>query len=155
MMSACGRITMCSTSLLKVIQVSQFIGANFDHSAFLDNFKLGEILGEGGFGTVYKAVHKETGDIVAVKYMDITEMLQHADQIEEIYREAEALQKLNHKGIIHLYKAFVLKKTVIMVIEFCGGGELYERMQEVKTFKELDSREVFLQIASAMSYCHN
>lgn len=116
---------------------------------------MGEILGEGGFGKVYKGVHKETGEEVAVKYMDITEMLQHADQIEEIYREAEALQKLNHKGIIHLHKAFVQKKTVIMVLEYCGGGELYERMQEVRTMNELETREIFLQIVSAMSYCHN
>ena len=50
-------------------------GGDFDHAAFLDDYKMEGAVGEGGFGTVYWAVHKETGDLVAVKYMDITENL--------------------------------------------------------------------------------
>lgn len=49
-----------------------------------------------------------------------------ADQIEEIYRETEALQKLDHRNVIKLLKSFIQKKNVIMVMEYCAGGELFE-----------------------------
>jgi serine/threonine protein kinase len=73
-----------------------------------------EVIGVGGFGKVYRATHKQTGEEVAVKYMDITEnckhnpnpLVTHADQIEEIYREHEALEKLDHRNIVKLLKAF-------------------------------------------------
>lgn len=77
--------------------------------------------------------------------------------MDEIYWEAEALEKLDHKNIIKLMKAFVLyeKKTMIMVMDFCGGGELYEYVKERGRLDEFTAREVFKQIVSAISYVHN
>lgn len=49
------------------------LGEPFDHSAFLDDYKIEEEIGEGGYGKVYKATHKITGQAVAVKYMDISD----------------------------------------------------------------------------------
>ncbi len=40
---------------------------------------MGEEIGEGGFGKVFKAIHKTTGEPVAVKYMDISDLLAQAD----------------------------------------------------------------------------
>jgi len=60
------------------------------------------LLGEGGFGRVYKATNKLTNEVVAIKYMDLTENLKQADKIEEIYREAKILKQLTHKNIIRL-----------------------------------------------------
>lgn len=75
--------------------------------------------------------------------MNISENLTHADQIDEIYREAEALEKFDHKNIVHLIKAFVKKKEVIMVMEYCGGGELFEYVMKRGHLDELVSREIF------------
>lgn len=50
-------------------------GAEFDHAAFMDNYKLEGEVGEGGYGTVFRASHRKTGELVAVKFMDITENL--------------------------------------------------------------------------------
>lgn len=130
-------------------------GEDFDYSSVLSDYDQKDILGEGGFGKVYYATHRETGDNVAIKFMDISHYLTHADKIEEIYREADALQKLHHNHIIHLHKAFVQKKQVILIMEYAGGGELTDRLEEIKSFDEISARGIFQQICSAISYCHN
>lgn len=130
-------------------------GEDFDYSSVLNDYDRKDVLGEGGFGKVYYALHRETGEKVAIKFMDISHYLTHADQIEEIYREADALQKLHHNNIIHLHKAFVQKKEVILIMEFAGGGELTDKLEERKDFDEVYARMIFQQIWSAISYWHN
>lgn len=44
--------------------------------------------------------------------------------VQEIYREAESLKKLNHKNIVQLYHAFIEGKQLVMIMEYAGGGEL-------------------------------
>jgi serine/threonine protein kinase len=45
--------------------------------------------------------------------------------IQNIYKEAEYLKKLQHKNIIQLYHAFVENKQLVMIMECASGGELY------------------------------
>lgn len=119
-------------------------GEDFNYSSVLADYDIKEVLGEGGFGKVYLAINRETNEKVAIKFMDVSHYLSHASQIEEIYREADALQKLDHNNIIHLYKAFVQKKEVIMIMEYAGGGELQERVEK-EPLNEFDARDIFRQ----------
>lgn len=48
-------------------------GNPFDVNSILDQYEMQESLGQGGFGSVRKAKHRETGQIVAIKHIDITE----------------------------------------------------------------------------------
>ena len=48
-------------------------GHGFDLSQIIDQYDLLNMLGEGGFGRVYRARHRETGELVAIKFMDITD----------------------------------------------------------------------------------
>lgn len=130
-------------------------GEDFDYSSILADYERKEVLGEGGFGKVYLATNRETGENVAIKFMDISHYLTHADQIEEIYREADAMQKLSHNHIIQLHKAFLQKKEVILIMEYAGGGELADRVDQKGSFTEVGARFIFKQICGAISYCHN
>ena len=95
-------------------------GEDFDYTSILADYDRKDILGEGGFGKVYLAISRETGNNVAIKFMNISHYLTHADQVEEIYREADAMEKLDHNHIIKLYKAFLHKKEVILIMEYAG-----------------------------------
>lgn len=131
-------------------------GEDFDYSSVLNDYDRKDILGEGGYGKVYYAIQRETGEKVAIKFMDVTHLLAHADQIEEIYREADAMQKLHNNNIIQLHKAFVQKKEVILIMEYAGGGEVAHRLEEKGgNFDEVYARIIFQQICGAISYCHN
>jgi serine/threonine protein kinase len=119
------------------------IGDPFDPSAVLDDYVIEKEIGEGGFGKVFKAAHKVTGEVVAMKYIDISEALTQADQMDDIYRETKALENLDHRNIIKLIKSVIQKKNIIMIMECCGGGELYEYVINYGNLEEYDAREIF------------
>jgi 5'-AMP-activated protein kinase catalytic alpha subunit len=75
--------------------------------------------------------------------------------IQEIYREAESLKKLNHKNIIALYDAFLEGKQLVMIMEYASGGELLKFVEDQGKLSEIESRKIIKQIVNAMSYCHN
>jgi serine/threonine protein kinase len=78
-----------------------------------------------------------------------------ANTIQEIYREAESLKKMNHKNIIALYHAFLEGKQLCMIMEYAAGGELLKYVEENTNIPEVDARRILLQIINAISYCHN
>lgn len=48
-------------------------GRPFDMAQVIDQYQIDKLLGEGGFGKVYRAMHKKTKDVVAVKTIDISD----------------------------------------------------------------------------------
>jgi hypothetical protein len=52
-------------------------GRSFDPRQVVDQYEQEELLGEGGFGRVYRGRHKETGELVALKYIDLSAQCKH------------------------------------------------------------------------------
>ena len=46
-------------------------GRDFDSTQIIDQYQKEDLLGQGGFGRVYRGRHKETGQLVALKYIDL------------------------------------------------------------------------------------
>lgn len=67
-------------------------------------------------------------------------LVQNANAVQSIFKEALNLKKLRHKNIIELYHAFVEKKQLIMIMEYAGGGEILEYLQKIGTMNEVDAR---------------
>lgn len=74
--------------------------------------------------------------------------------IQNIYKEAESLKKLQHKNIIQLYHAFVEGKQLVMIMECAGGGELYKWVEAHGRSGEIEVRNIIQQVVNAMHYCH-
>ncbi len=53
------------------------VGGDFNTNNILNAYDLQDKLGEGGFGKVYFAKHKETGENLAIKFMDISDYSMH------------------------------------------------------------------------------
>lgn len=50
---------------------------------------------------------------------------------------------LNHKNIIKLYQAFVIKNELLLIMEYADGGELIQYVEENKGLEELEIRQLF------------
>ncbi len=69
-------------------------------------------------------------------------------------KEVRVLRKLNHKYIVRLRNAFVVDSTLVIVMEFAGGGELKGYVDQQGRLEEPEARRIFRQLIDAISYCH-
>lgn len=61
---------------------------------------------------------------------------------EEIYREAKMLKGLDHKNIVKLIGAYVVKDEIIMIMEYCEGGELSQLVEDNEGIGEVEARNI-------------
>ena len=133
-------------------------GEEFNNCAILDEYEIGKVLGQGGFGQVLHAKHRETKKKFAIKFMDISEqrecpklfqispnllyLVTNANAVQSIFKEAQNMKKMRHKNIIELYHSFIEKKQLIMIMEYASGGELLGYLEKKGTLSETDTRDI-------------
>jgi calcium-dependent protein kinase len=61
---------------------------------------------------------------------------------------------LDHPNIIRVFNLYEDERNVIIVSEFCSGGELFEQIQKNTTFSEAIVASYMKQILSAVTYLH-
>lgn len=166
-----------STSRLKVsfqilhlvsLPTLSFLGEPFNDCVILDDYIIDKLLGEGGFGKVHLGINRENHKQVAIKFMDIRSqrkwsrkrecficfLVQNAEEVQGLYNEAQNLKMLKHRNIVELYHVFREGTTLIMIMEFACGGMLLDFLQDHYPLGEVKARNIFLQIVSAIHYCH-
>ena len=130
-----------------------FVG-KFD-GVFLDNYDVLKQLGKGGYGKVYQVKNKRTGEIRACKHLSKLSI----KNLEKFEREINILKKSDHPNIIKLYEVFESNRSLYLIMEECKGGEVFdkiiEHIQSKKMYTEKDAANIFIQMMSAVDYCHN
>jgi len=96
-----------------------------ENSTQLGNYILTCKLGEGSYGGVFRAFHKTTKKIVAIKIMDKTEIAKN-DLWTKVCNEELFYKKLNHKNIIKYVETLHNKEYHCFVLEYCNAHNLKE-----------------------------
>eukprot|EP01017_Pseudomicrothorax_dubius_P006739 TRINITY_DN11984_c0_g2_i1.p1 TRINITY_DN11984_c0_g2~~TRINITY_DN11984_c0_g2_i1.p1 ORF type:complete len:475 (+),score=68.46 TRINITY_DN11984_c0_g2_i1:61-1485(+) len=108
-------------------------------------------IGTGAFATVYKALHKQTGEYRAIKVVE-KRMIRMQ---ERFIREIEVMKSLDHPNIVRLYETYEDERSIYNVLEYCGGGELFDLLANQGYLKEDKARDIFLQLVLAVKHCHS
>lgn len=115
-------------------------------------YQIGELLGKGAFGRVFKGLDTKNGIFVAVK--QIEKALISESQLPSIMREAELLQRLDHPNIVKFYQYIETKSYLYFILEFVESGSLYKVMKKYGVFPEgLLSMYVY-QMLTGLAYLH-
>ncbi|CAG5035832.1 unnamed protein product [Parnassius apollo] len=125
-----------------------------DHRLRLkQRFDIVRKLGQGTYGKVQLGINKKTGQEVAIKTIKKCKIESEADLIR-IRREVQIMSSVRHPNIVHIYEVFENSEKMILVMEYCSGGELYDYLSQKKVLEEEEARRLFRQIATAVYYCH-
>ena len=73
----------------------------------------------------------------------------------EILKQINILKTLDHPNIIKIYEFYSTDKYVYIINELCTGGELFNKIVEVKHFTESTACYIMRQLLSAVAYCHD
>ena len=128
-------------------------GSTSESSYIIGNYIIGERIGEGGFGKVYKAQHMYLDRQVCIKLVPSNDA--NEDLENTLSREAQVLNTLKHKNIVYLHDLIIKNNQIAMVMDYIDGGDLAATLKNASTplsFDEVD--RIIEQIAEGLHYAH-
>ncbi|KAI0350710.1 Pkinase-domain-containing protein [Trametes cingulata] len=115
-------------------------------------FQLGNCIGRGQFGAVYRALNLNTGQMVAVKRIRLEGLKE--DEISQLMREVDLVKSLSHPSIVKYEGMARDDDTLSIVLEYAENGSLG---QTLKAFGKLNERLVanyVVKILEGLHYLH-
>lgn len=119
----------------------------------LRDYQIEAKLGEGGMGTVYKAVHQRLKKAVALKVLP-THRIGDQPAIARFAREMEVLGQLNHPNIVQALDAGEHEGQHYLVMEYVEGCDLSDVVQRCSPLRITDACLLISQAAEGLQYAH-
>lgn len=108
-------------------------------------------LGDGAYGKVYKAQHKETKQLAALKQV----ALEEEEDLETFMIEIDILSECKHKNVVELLEAYHYEGKLWMYLEYCDGGAMDSIMAELyRPLTEPQIAYVCKYLVEALVYIH-
>ncbi len=139
-----GRLTLCPACLLD---------AQLPPILFGEHLELGDLIGEGGMGSVFRALDLRLDRQVAVKLLNrpTDEQSDAQELTARLKREARALAQLDHPGIVTIHDAGEIDGQPFLVMSLVDGPNL----RDTPTLAPEQLRRLGAEIAEALAYAHD
>ncbi|CAM9292000.1 unnamed protein product [Scytosiphon promiscuus] len=109
-----------------------------------------EPLGRGSFASVYKGINRDTKEPVAIKVMTKARLGERA--LKMLSAEINILRTLEHPNVVCLRDSHTAERRILIVLEFCGGGDLGQFIQSRGPSPEATARHFMLQLAAGLAF---
>ncbi|CCH44211.1 Serine/threonine-protein kinase [Wickerhamomyces ciferrii] len=123
------------------------------YKELLPRFIIKELIGEGAFSKVYKALDSDLNIEVAIKVIDKNSM--NKSQLDSILKEISIMRRLNHPNIIKFINYIQTSSKTFLILELLNGGEIFNKIVELTYFSEDLSKHVLIQIVNSVKYLHD
>ncbi|GBG16225.1 Protein kinase, putative, partial [Hondaea fermentalgiana] len=112
-------------------------------------YELVEQIGEGTYGTVWKAQHKRSGELVAIKIIPVDE------DMTELEAEIDILGRCHSEFCVGYLGTYEYEDTVWIVMEYCAAGSVADLMNYCDTtLDEEYIRDVVAYVLLGLHYLH-
>ena len=136
--------------LLTNFQVDRLLGGKRD-GYFYGRYKVLYMIGAGTFARVYRAAHRDTGRVVAVKVLRQRYVEDFATR-EQFLREARMVMPLRHPNIVPIYEVNEERGRPFMVMEFVEGQNLRDFLKVRRTLDLARTLQILSDVLSALEY---
>ncbi|GLU12529.1 hypothetical protein SLE2022_292020 [Rubroshorea leprosula] len=126
--------------------------SNLSDAITIGDFVLKSKLGESSFSAVWKAERRSIGEEVAVKQVFLSKLNKHLANCLDC--EIKFLSSVKHPNIIRLLDVFQTENCMIMVLEFCAGGNLASYIQCHGRVQERIAQRFIQQLGAGLEVLH-
>ncbi len=120
-----------------------------------NDFEIMGLLGGGDFGTVYKAKHKDSGKLYAIKQKKFVD--EDLGDIDTIFKK-QFEAGIKHPNVIEIYEIISAEPDLFMVMEYCDGGTLEKKINNMRRdnqrFDEEHASTIVQQICEGLKAVH-
>lgn len=140
-----------------VVAIHIPMGQSLSQARLEDRYYLQKVkLGQGSFGTVWRAVDRHTNDVVAIKQLEKAAMPRRGVRQQDIEREINVMQAVTDKHITRLLGTFEDHSSIYLALEYCDGGDFGDKVKERGlNLQEHEAAEWMRQIISAIAALHS
>jgi len=114
---------------------------------FIEGWDLLQVLGEGTFAEVKLLVNRDTGEACAMKEINIAE---NPGAVKAAQKEICVHKLLKHPNIVQCYGSRIESEHQFIFLEYCSGGELFDRIEPEIGMPEHQAQYYFRQLMSAV-----
>ncbi|WIA33289.1 hypothetical protein OEZ86_006429 [Tetradesmus obliquus] len=121
----------------------------------ISRFLIGEELGRGAYGQVYKGIDTSTGDVVAIKQISLAGVSQ--ENLAGVMGEIDLLKTLNHKNIVQYIGSFKSRSHLYIILEYMENGALSSVIKPNRfgVFPETLVAIYIAQVLQGLAYLHD
>ncbi|KAF9610397.1 hypothetical protein IFM89_022308 [Coptis chinensis] len=121
-------------------------------SEIINEYVIREKIGEGCFSTVWKAEHRLSGQVVALKQVNLSKLNKNLKNCLDC--ELSFLSSVKHPNIIRLIDVIETEGSIFLVLEFCAGGNLASYIQQHGRVQEEIAKIFTLQLGAGLKVLH-
>jgi eukaryotic-like serine/threonine-protein kinase len=129
------------------------IGQLAEGGTLFGPYVLGRLIGEGGMGKVFEAVHEIMGRTVAIKVINASLTIDKT-KATRFFQEIRALSKLSHPNIVTIYDAGRVKNRHYFAMELLPGPSLKDYVDSKKMLSEKEALAIVRAVAHALGHAH-
>ncbi|MGB0775402.1 MAG: serine/threonine-protein kinase, partial [Akkermansiaceae bacterium] len=120
----------------------------------ITDYEIQKVLGHGGMGTVYQALHRELGRVVALKVFRAEG--EAADLwIERLRVEGRMMAQLHHPNVLGIHDAAMSEDGLpYLVLEYIDGCDLREKLDQEKKLAESEALAIAMSVCAGLAAVH-
>ena len=134
--------------------LSPTVNAGLEPESKITDFEKDKEIGKGGFGLVWKVIHKKTQKVYCIKVIEKEGIIKQKLEAQ-MNREIEIMYILNHPHCLRLKNHFEDDQNFYLVMPLAHKGQLYRVLRKFRKFDERTAAQILRETISALQYLHS